>query len=88
MLRIFKRIEVQNGWRLPFWRCWWRYIVLPVGRIDRCEPLGWTSISLFGIAFFWMHDLTPEQHKIAVANGQKFLAAMKKHDPEAFREPR
>ena len=45
-----KLIGVMNGWRdAP--HLWWRFILLPLGRVNK--PPGWLVISLFGFVFFF-----------------------------------
>ena len=46
-----KLIGVMNGWRdAP--HHWWRYLLLPLGRVDHV-PGSWWSISLFGLVLFF-----------------------------------
>lgn len=81
-MSIFSRINVMSGWHWDLRHCWWRYVVMPIGKWERVDAMGWSSISIFGVAFFWMHKLSPEQERRAILNGRKVKEWAKKNGQE------
>ena len=82
-MSIFERIHVMNNWRNGGWRYAWRFLLLPFGWDHTARPyLGWSSFSAFGFTLFWMYKLTESQRRVAVANGRKIMAWVRKHGQE------